>query len=258
MWRETTIEGREWHGKSISIHSLRVEGDGIRPAGVVSVIVFQSTPSVWRETDCQTCGVVNAHISIHSLRVEGDVPYNPRRRLEAPNFNPLPPCGGRQTDAARGGSGLRYFNPLPPCGGRRQDQAWREWEELFQSTPSVWRETVIRVANAETTTISIHSLRVEGDRTVSGTKTRKNAISIHSLRVEGDLHFFRCADICMEFQSTPSVWRETSPGVLRTVSGTNFNPLPPCGGRQDVPKPEPEGAEFQSTPSVWRETVRGD
>ena len=43
------IEGREWHGKSISIHSLRVEGDvAARPH------------------------VAAAEISIHSLRVEGD------------------------------------------------------------------------------------------------------------------------------------------------------------------------------------------
>ena len=67
------IEGREWHGKSISIHSLRVEGDG-------------------RELH----DALGVKISIHSLRVEGD-------QVE------------------------------------RADQLYRA---PFQSTPSVWRETV--------------------------------------------------------------------------------------------------------------------
>ena len=57
---------------------------------------------------------------------------------------------------------------------------------LFQSTPSVWRETILKKAIDLLQKISIHSLRVEGDcssrcvRAVCG-------ISIHSLRVEGDV-----------------------------------------------------------------------
>ena len=57
---------------SISIHSLRVEGD-----------LFPSLYPL-------RCLI----ISIHSLRVEGD--FSPcRRKQYACNFNPLPPCGGR-------------------------------------------------------------------------------------------------------------------------------------------------------------------
>ena len=78
---------------AISIHSLRVEGDRQRSALHV-----------------------NAVISIHSLRVEGDAASMIGVKFSV-NFNPLPPCGGRQ----RYTGGLLAavdFNPLPPCGGR--------------------------------------------------------------------------------------------------------------------------------------------
>ena len=101
----------------ISIHSLRMEGDGLfsvrtiseryfnplppyggrrcRIARTCSQAAFQSTPSVWRET-CDGPPVrKNSHISIHSLRMEGDM------------------------------------------DGKTSLVTHR----LFQSTPSVWRET---------------------------------------------------------------------------------------------------------------------
>ena len=58
-------------------------------------------------------------------------------------------------------------------------------ESLFQSTPSVWRETTVQSAERNIITISIHSLRVEGDQLETET-IFTNRISIHSLRVEGD------------------------------------------------------------------------
>ena len=171
----------------------------------------------------------------------------------ADNFNPLPPCGGRQNPPISAGFLQLYFNPLPPCGGRRQDQARREWKALFQSTPSVWRETSQWISKEDTGTISIHSLRVEGDMS-AGRRSRSGRnfnplppcggrlnvldaivfailISIHSLRVEGD-------------RDCPP-WRDDF---------TNFNPLPPCGGRRLCSRAASPTAQFQSTPSVWRET----
>ena len=56
---------------------------------------------------------------------------------------------------------------------------------IFQSTPSVWRETSSSCATGNQKDISIHSLRVEGDSvTIPASVT--TLISIHSLRVEGD------------------------------------------------------------------------
>ena len=80
-------------------------------------------------------------ISIHSLRVEGDVPGNFSKNAK------------------------NYFNPLPPCGGRRPLFSVFRVPDAFQSTPSVWRETVPSPWADCTAQISIHSLRVEGDRT---------------------------------------------------------------------------------------------
>ena len=146
---------------TISIHSLRVEGD-----------------SDIRKRADGLC------ISIHSLRVEGDVVGRPS------------------------GSHSKYFNPLPPCGGR-QHTGWRSaGRRKFQSTPSVWRETRDDRWIELSITISIHSLRVEGDHRMPHNASHTpyfnplppcggrhpriassfcvSCISIHSLRVEGD------------------------------------------------------------------------
>ena len=196
---------------------------------------FQSTPSVWRETleiSCfHFCNVISIHslrvegdcsddlsvhfrqnISIHSLRVEGDSERDFYYIPEG-DFNPLPPCGGR-LNGNLDISGFTNFNPLPPCGGR-------PWGQLL-SAPHY--------------TISIHSLRVEGDAsalfstsksshfnplppcggrpTADVTPGKEHVISIHSLRVEGDAGDLYRAELTDLFQSTPSVWRETMPSVL--------------------------------------------
>ena len=123
---------------------------------------------------------------------------------------------------------------------------------IFQSTPSVWRETVMGAIPEAVWTISIHSLRVEGDRPEYMMYIHP-VISIHSLRVEGDgtgrlylpdTAYFNPLPPCggrpkseisslaySRFQSTPSVWRETQVIVIRKCVIFYFNPLPPCGGR---------------------------
>ena len=101
-------------------------------------------------------------------------------------------------------------------------------------------------------------------------------ISIHSLRMEGDsagsMRYER-----MGFQSTPSAWRETPAFLLFALwirisihslrmegdlfhaapdnQPTHFNPLPPHGGRQSlISSNSMSHFSFQSTPSAWRET----
>ena len=103
---------------------------------------------------------------------------------------------------------VRHFNPLPPHGGR-------------------------------------HFLR--------GCLHTTHNISIHSLRMEGDVVLVHCLQQTFQFQSTPSAWRETTSGIITTAARTfqstpsawretslsrleiyrqsNFNPLPPHGGR---------------------------
>ena len=55
----------------------------------------------------------------------------------------------------------------------------------FQSTPSVWRETVYGISGNVDLNISIHSLRMEGDD-ITFLHFDVQSISIHSLRMEGD------------------------------------------------------------------------
>ena len=139
VWRETIPLDFKTVIYSISIHSLRVEGDTMHLQPVKSRSSFQSTPSVWRETPFCQAGPYTLRISIHSLRVEGDIL------------------------CITSGATRLNFNPLPPCGGRRNQKWMTGWSILFQSTPSVWRETKTAFGCGNSRRISIHSLRVEGD-----------------------------------------------------------------------------------------------
>ena len=147
-------------------------------------MLFQSTPSAWRETKCSSSLPGRSSISIHSLRMEGDASSWIALRRKS-NFNPLPPHGGRHQQLFNSQK-ERYFNPLPPHGGRpswkfRKVCFWKisihslrmEGDRetlhvindyiLFQSTPSAWRETNTICISEIALHISIHSLRMEGD-----------------------------------------------------------------------------------------------
>ena len=80
---------------------------------------------------------------------------------------------------------LSYFYPRPPGGGRPITEVQDGWGKLFLSTPSGWRATRLIVAELDSGDISIHALRVEGDKLYE-IKTQIFNISIHALRVEGD------------------------------------------------------------------------
>ena len=149
--------------KNISIHSLRVEGD-TRIRAVINVeFRFQSTPSAWRETLALRELRPHMPISIHSLRVEGDSSAL-KNACSFAEFQSTPSAWRETQSSLRRVLCLRYFNPLPPRGGR------------LLSIP----------ASSSASIISIHSLRVEGDG-------------------------FRFNPRCKIglFQSTPSAWRET-------------------------------------------------
>ena len=171
------------------------------------------------------------YISIHSLRMEGDISIK--------NMTANYP----------------YFNPLPPYGGRHPRMRLRRMPETFQSTPSVWRETVLQVVG-QSTGHHFNPLPPYGGRHQSA---------------QYHLHY-------KLFQSTPSVWRETSrrrtfPDSQQRISIHSlrmegdfvlfevhhitcyFNPLPPYGGRRLIRYPFSRIHAFQSTPSVWRETL---
>ena len=66
----------------------------------------------------------------------------------------------------------------------------------------------MRIICCPRSTISIHALRVEGDRGFYFI-LRRLPISIHALRVEGDITMRRSHELLMPFLSTPSGWRAT-------------------------------------------------
>ena len=80
------------------------------------------------------------YISIHSLRGEGDDQME-SVRLAWHYFNPLPPWGGRRVRVMGLLNRVTYFNPLPPWGGRQSQKSTLSPMMVFQSTPSVGRET---------------------------------------------------------------------------------------------------------------------
>ena len=62
---------------------------------------------------------------------------------------------------------------------------FKDQSQEFQSTPSAWRVTCAEPAQVCQGAISIHTLRVEGDRGLLILQP-PSQISIHTLRVEGD------------------------------------------------------------------------
>ena len=141
---------------------------------------------------------------------------------------------GRETkDVPRDKIVSRDFNPLPPWGGRPSLQQLVICQDtLFQSTPSVGRETT-----GGTIYNALHS------------------ISIHSLRGEGDIQIANSTHKLIVFQSTPSVGRETAYLNDLVVVQPQFQSTPSVGRETRPPALSRHGvAVFQSTPSVGRET----
>ena len=81
--------------------------------------------------------------------------------------------------------------------------------------------------------ISIHSLRMEGDRYICEEYDRPVSISIHSLRMEGDTAAQLETPQIMDFNPLPPHGGRRH----RTISAGQccyFNPLPPHGGRLQI------------------------
>ena len=195
------------------------------------------------------------------------------------DFNPLPPCGGRQAEMPKASATFFYFNPLPPCGGRLPAGMMAGNASYFNPLPPCGGRPLRRICGADQQRISIHSLRVEGD--VRGLhEPLISQISIHSLRVEGDLAMRqgRLDGIAISIHSLRvegDAWLRDHGYLIKRISihslrvegdllsqgcrglARNFNPLPPCGGRPNVIVSDLLDAVFQSTPSVWRETCVG-
>ena len=139
--RATLQHGQLEHGRLISIHALREEGDQSLQKFWNVITLFLSTPSARRATDKMTVPPVGYYISIHALREEGDA--RPLVSSQMSVFLSTPSARRATKYPLRGGK-MAYFYPRPPRGGRLDDP---ETGDLVH-------------------VISIHALREEGD--VSG------------------------------------------------------------------------------------------
>ena len=190
----------------ISIHTLRMEGDG-------SARVLQLPRRV---------------ISIHTLRMEGDKSLS-RPRPTSQIFQSTP-SAWRVTYSMALAASVAEFQSTP--------SAWRVTSgagstanscRSFQSTPSAWRVTVKSVHNTSSLKIiSIHTLRMEGDLTCNfGLRRHLLFQSTPSAWRVTRSTITRMAK--PTFQSTPSAWRVT-PWHRRQHRHIYFNPHPPHGG----------------------------
>ena len=165
-----------------------MEGDYRRCGDCNAYLGFQSTPSAWRETYVSSDAFAASHISIHSLRMEGDRPH-PRWTQFRSHFNPLPPHGGRHWIDGF----FDKFAKISIHSLRMEGDYWISVTLLesfsFQSTPSAWRETYIRM---DIVTHQIFQSTPSAWRETQPIpiKPTKVTISIHSLRMEGDCHMF--------------------------------------------------------------------
>ena len=169
---------------TISIHSLRMEGDYIDLGYLCGGVYFNPLPPHGGRQDKLPVEANFENISIHSLRMEGDLVLPPgHKQRELISIHSLRMEGDLYPYGYSDASDISIhslrmegdtaypdqtnqgynFNPLPPHGGRLS---------YVSDIPSC-------------VTISIHSLRMEGD-TSSGYAFPGKYISIHSLRMEGD------------------------------------------------------------------------
>ena len=131
-------------------------------------------------------------------------------RSDKPQAFQSTPSAWRETSSVPlYGQGKPYFNPLPPHGGRPLLSTTIFPHNLFQSTPSAWRETYSR--QNQKRTAAFQSTPSAWRETRNGCATIPlNQISIHSLRMEGDRYSQSSCFGVERFQSTPSAWRETT------------------------------------------------
>ena len=161
--------------------------------------------------------------------MEGDQHATSPLNTVRPHFNPLPPCGGRHPAVRRQGV-IFDFNPLPPCGGRPDAARGGSGLRYFNPLPPCGGRPLCRRVVVVGRAISIHSLRVEGDAHLP--EAYKDGVEFQSTpSVWRETALRRVYPVLAAFQSTPSVWRETTSFRSASRRSLNFNPLPPCGGR---------------------------
>ena len=126
------------------------------------------------------------------------------------DFYPRPPRGGRLERRAQGGTvGTISIHALREEGDNTKNASTIQ-ANVFLSTPSARRATLMFTASTYPCRISIHALREEGDMKFTFVYDPAMVISIHALREEGDSSRWSFWVPCWIFLSTPSARRATA------------------------------------------------
>ena len=153
--------------------------------------IFLSTPSGWRATTLITLYSMSSNLFLSTPSGWRATWKRRGKNDNRTDFYPRPPGGGRRTLHVRStcpklflstpsgwrATGQWYtmtvkthnFYPRPPGGGRPSLKiAFILFCQKFLSTPSGWRATHLSRRSVRGQVISIHALRVEGDRRRGG------------------------------------------------------------------------------------------
>ena len=150
---------------------------------------------------------------------------------------------------------LNNFYPRPPGGGRRSNTPTSARRLRFLSTPSGWRATAAHRIRRRHDLISIHALRVEGDR--AGHSCIGFAHYFYPRPPGGGrLKAHKIVNDEFVFLSTPSGWRATHRRTRRGLSRRFLST--PSGWRATGWGWFDSDIEliFLSTPSGWRATAQ--
>ena len=205
--------------------------------------IFQSSRPIRGETLCKAVSGSVPRISILSPRAGRD-----RQSCKVPDpstdFNPLAPCGARQTakvyvvalqtisilspragrDVSCGSQRKQdlYFNPLAPCGARHAVEIENNYGDLFQSTRPVRGETDAICESYERPAVFQSTRPVRGETLPGDLVDPVALISIHSPRAERDTTAFSVLSSIDLFQSTRPVRGETWPSALKLYVSQSF------------------------------------
>ena len=123
-------------------------------------------------------------------------------RQEVLYFNPLPPYGGRPHFVITS-ENCMAFQSTPSVWRETTIGAMAFYNLTFQSTPSVWRETIPTLGNLHRTILFQSTPSVWRETCFFTPVCNPRSISIHSLRMEGDRRFSYHAATDIYFNPLP-------------------------------------------------------
>ena len=207
-WRATPPTSGTASASRISIHALRVEGDGKAKRHYNHRQRFLSTPSGWRATAVNIYRLVIC-VDFYPRPPGGGRQVNTLHLYSSTDFYPRPPGGGR-LGVARDVSRLVDFYPRPPGGGRPPRPPSFVTVPGFLSTPSGWRATTL-VGQEMTASFLFLSTPSGWRATIYQKHIKQTAIDFYP-RPPGGGRRHRASRDSQEYKflSTPSGWRATA------------------------------------------------